>query len=301
MRKFEECKICGGEIETALVVADPDETGFGDMTIVRCRECGLRFVPDIFDDDELSIVYAHHTPDYFDAQVESGTSARRVRLKVSILKRWVPSLEGLRVLDVGAGPGHFCHAVEQEGGEAVGVEPGADAVAYGRDRWGLNMIEAMLEEYAQDAHSERFDVITSWSVVEHLVHMRSIYDAARRLLKPYGRLVVAVPNPRRINRQLAWRRALREYRRTGLARGYNVHSRCHLQLADVSHLAILTEAADMEITDVYYTDMQYHPLRKDLRGRLKYVAKAFLLRLARAIGRPDLRAGVYVTQARPKQ
>ncbi len=96
-----------------------------------------------------------------------------------------------RVLDVGCGRGVFLEALLDRGFEVHGFETsesatrGADPRA--RFRIASNLASA---DYAPAS----FDEVIIWHVLEHLVDPAGTLAEIRRLLRPDGRLVVAVPN-----------------------------------------------------------------------------------------------------------
>ena len=93
-----------------------------------------------------------------------------------------------RILDIGAGTGDFLAMAKDNDWSTVGVEPSAKA----RDiaiRKGVSFVDdtAQLEK-------QSFDVITMWHVLEHVPNLEAQVKELKRLLKPTGSLIVAVPN-----------------------------------------------------------------------------------------------------------
>jgi len=88
-----------------------------------------------------------------------------------------------RLLDVGAYCGYFVDVAGQAGFRAEGTELSAWAVAQAR-ALGVTMHDGTLAERA--ASDDRYDVVTMWDVVEHLVDPRTELEAAYRLLEPGG-------------------------------------------------------------------------------------------------------------------
>ena len=93
-----------------------------------------------------------------------------------------------RILDIGAGTGDFLAMAKDNDWSTVGVEPSSKA----RDiaiRKGVSFIDdtAQLEK-------QSFDVITMWHVLEHVPDLEAQVKELKRLLKPTGSLIVAVPN-----------------------------------------------------------------------------------------------------------
>lgn len=93
-----------------------------------------------------------------------------------------------RILDIGAGTGDFLNVAKQNGWETIGVEPSDKAKAIALKK------EVPFVEETASLESHSFDVITMWHVLEHVPDLDSQIKELKRLLKPNGSLIVAVPN-----------------------------------------------------------------------------------------------------------
>jgi ubiquinone/menaquinone biosynthesis C-methylase UbiE len=110
---------------------------------------------------------------------------------------------GRRLLDVGAYTGVFVDIAAQHGWNAWGVEPSAWAVEEAQAQ-GLQMIPGTLE--AAGLAAESFDVVTMWDVIEHVTSPLATLQAAQRVLKPGGYLVVHTMDLNSLFARLAGRR-----------------------------------------------------------------------------------------------
>jgi len=93
-----------------------------------------------------------------------------------------------KILDIGAGTGDFLLTAKNDGWETVGVEPSDRAKEIAKKK-GISFVEQISE---LENHS--FDVITMWHVLEHVPDLQLQIQELKRLLKPTGTLIVAVPN-----------------------------------------------------------------------------------------------------------
>ncbi|UTN05286.1 class I SAM-dependent methyltransferase [Flavobacterium bizetiae] len=93
-----------------------------------------------------------------------------------------------RILDIGAGTGDFLLTAKNDGWDTVGVEPSERAKNIAIQK-GISFVN---ETSALENNS--FDVITMWHVLEHVPNLELQIQELKRLLKPTGTLIVAVPN-----------------------------------------------------------------------------------------------------------
>jgi 2-polyprenyl-3-methyl-5-hydroxy-6-metoxy-1,4-benzoquinol methylase len=93
-----------------------------------------------------------------------------------------------KILDIGAGTGDFLLTAKNDGWNVIGIEPSDRAKNIGKQK-GISFAEetASLE-------NNSFDVITMWHVLEHVPNLELQIQELKRLLKPTGTLIVAVPN-----------------------------------------------------------------------------------------------------------
>lgn len=92
------------------------------------------------------------------------------------------------ILDIGAGTGDFLSVAKKDGWKAVGVEPSTKAKKIALEK------DVSFVNETNELASHSFDVITMWHVLEHVPNLEEQIKELKRLLKPSGSLVVAVPN-----------------------------------------------------------------------------------------------------------
>src|SRR3970282_850893 len=92
------------------------------------------------------------------------------------------------ILDIGAGTGDFLSVAKQNGWQTIGVEPSEKAKAIALKK------EVSFVEDTAELENHSFDVITMWHVLEHVPNLDNQIKELKRLLKPNGSLIVAVPN-----------------------------------------------------------------------------------------------------------
>jgi len=93
-----------------------------------------------------------------------------------------------KLLDIGAGTGDFLLTAKNDGWEIIGVEPSDRAKNIAKEK-GISFVEEI-----SALESNSLDVITMWHVLEHVPNLEHQIQELKRLLKPTGTLIVAVPN-----------------------------------------------------------------------------------------------------------
>lgn len=111
---------------------------------------------------------------------------KAIRDKVKLINSYQP-VKG-RILDIGAGTGDFLLECKNQNWDILGIEPNdkAKGIALGKGVKFGDTIEKL--------ESNSFDVITMWHVLEHVPDVEHQVSELKRLLKPSGTIIIAVPN-----------------------------------------------------------------------------------------------------------
>lgn len=96
-----------------------------------------------------------------------------------------------RLLDVGAGTGHFAKYMQDHDWQVIALEPDDTARKVAAEKLNLELLP--LEDLASQPTSV-FDVITLWHVLEHVHDVNGYLNQFHSILKPDGVLIIAVPN-----------------------------------------------------------------------------------------------------------
>ncbi len=101
------------------------------------------------------------------------------------------SFQTKSLLDVGCGTGDFLKIAKSNGWTITGVEPNSSARAIANTKTEDQVFDV---DQLLKFKSSSFDVITLWHVLEHLPKLQDHISLFKQLLKPNGKLVIAVPN-----------------------------------------------------------------------------------------------------------
>ena len=96
-----------------------------------------------------------------------------------------------KILDVGCGTGEFLSICKRGGWETLGIEPDQDAKALGIKNYGLSVLQ---ETALKTLPESSFDIISMWHVLEHVPNLNERLRDLKKILKPGGSIIVAVPN-----------------------------------------------------------------------------------------------------------
>jgi SAM-dependent methyltransferase len=96
-----------------------------------------------------------------------------------------------QLLEVGAGTGAFAHSMLKKGWKVTALEPDAASRQKALENYDINLLP--IEELFQ-LEPAKYEVITLWHVLEHVHDLNVYMKTFNSLLKPNGRLIIAVPN-----------------------------------------------------------------------------------------------------------
>jgi SAM-dependent methyltransferase len=194
---YDHCPVCNSS-DLADVFRVKDYSVSNEVfMIVECKSCSLRLTQDVPDQDSIGSYYK--SEDYIS---HSDTSKglinnlyQRVRKRTLKQKRkLIENTTGLKngyLLDTGSGTGAFANEMVKNGWQVTGLEPDVSARSKARELYG---IELQGLEVFYELPVSSFDAITFWHVLEHVHELNPYMETLKKLLKPKGKLFIAVPN-----------------------------------------------------------------------------------------------------------
>jgi 2-polyprenyl-3-methyl-5-hydroxy-6-metoxy-1,4-benzoquinol methylase len=195
--QFSPCPICNKEdISTLLHTKDYSLTR-KNFQIIQCAHCTLEYTYPAPNKEEIAPYY--HFPSYIshtDTKEGLLNQIYHIIRNYTLTQKtnWVQSLftghKG-QLLEVGAGTGAFAHSMLKKGWKVTALEPDDGSRQKALKIYEINLLP--IEELFQ-LEKAKYDVITLWHVLEHVHDLNAYMNTFHSLLKPNGRLIIAVPN-----------------------------------------------------------------------------------------------------------
>ncbi len=192
-----KCPVCDGEIFKPHITCVDFFVSRQQFQVHECLRCGFRFTANAEDEENSGKYY--QSEDYISHSNTSRGLVNRLYKTVrnymlgrkSYLLKKVSGLKTGKILDVGAGTGFFANQMRKKQWDVFGTEQNAHAREFAKREFNLQIAET--EELFRMG-KQSFDIITLWHVLEHIHRLRENMQAFSELLKPTGRLIIAVPN-----------------------------------------------------------------------------------------------------------
>jgi len=198
-----------------IIKTGPKSTNF--KTYISCKDylvSGEQF--DLLLDDTLDLLMTNPKPEakklasyYKSENYISHTDSKKSlldrvyqRVRSYTLKKKLKLInsfhtEEKNILDIGAGTGDFLKTCAENGWSVNGVEPNKTArnIAAKKAIHNGGLFFESIDELKKEENAFlSFDVITMWHVLEHVPNLDETIFNLKKLLKPEGVLIVAVPN-----------------------------------------------------------------------------------------------------------
>lgn len=179
----------------------------------KCQDCGLVFISPVPTKSELDKIYNYeHKSNKYDQLVSTLNPGLALVLKNGITKNLLAiwsqrvSLDRVHkaqsfqptgsVADIGCGPGLFLSGMKQHGYEIWGTEIGDKLIKIASTNTSsTNIVKGKIE----NIKIPKVNMITFWHVLEHIADYDSTINAASKLLKKDGGLIIEVPHGSSIN------------------------------------------------------------------------------------------------------
>jgi len=191
------CPLCKSpDIFSSVKCADHLVSG-ENFEVFRCSGCSFTFTQDSpeesdsgkYYESEEYISHSDSRKTLFDKMYQL---ARRIMLnrKKRIVTKICRCSTG-SILDIGTGTGHFLVSMKRAGWKTEGIELNMKAREYAASMFDLNLLSPEEIFLLPD---KSFECITLWHVLEHFHEPFKYFYEIKRLIKPEGAVIVALPN-----------------------------------------------------------------------------------------------------------
>lgn len=161
------------------------------LSVVKCSDCDLVYL-NPRPDKSLGLEYfekAYSNAEGFEEHEyyrNHDQIFRRNKVRFDTIKDLPVNRK--RVLDFGAGQGHFVKTAADHGWDAVGIELSVAAIRVAKENFDLNLLDSL------DKVEGLFDVITLWDVIEHLEDPKQTLLDLEKYLAPEGYFIIETSN-----------------------------------------------------------------------------------------------------------
>jgi 2-polyprenyl-3-methyl-5-hydroxy-6-metoxy-1,4-benzoquinol methylase len=161
-----------------------------DLALVRCKNCAMIYANPVPAEMAGEFYNNLGLPFYLSPEkLESDYASVRFERELRLFQKFCP--QGT-VLDVGCSTGAFLFQLKAHGNyQVTGTDISKPALDYARSR----NLEIISNSFLDHNFGEtRFDAITFWAVIEHLLDPKKFLSKAAALLKSGGHCFILVPN-----------------------------------------------------------------------------------------------------------
>ena len=189
------CPWCGNQTNHLYLKVKDYFLTQEEFELFQCDHCGLVFTvprpaPEVIGKYYKSEAYYSHQQNSKGFIPRVYEMVKTINLKGKVAMATSDMAKG-RLLDIGCGVGDFLLQVKKMGWEVMGIEPSEQAASIAQTRLGFTPLQPSDYNKLPD---QSFDVITMWHVLEHVDDLKFQTNEWKRLLKPGGRLIIALPN-----------------------------------------------------------------------------------------------------------
>ena len=158
-----------------------------NCAVVQCQQCSFLFIPPFY---RKQIDYTNYKSTDVTTEIKKSNQWLKIQrnlLRYQLIKKY--KKRG-KILDVGAGFGHFLLAGKQLGYDVSGVELSRANVEYAQKELDLSV---KYGDFLEQDENEKHDILTFWDVLEHIDAADRVIKKAASMLNPGGFIFIQVP------------------------------------------------------------------------------------------------------------
>ncbi len=173
-----------------------------DFIIGECKGCGLTYL--LNPPDEKEIYEDYYTIEFKGDDYRKDSPYEHLSEIFEINRQRVAFIRSLTqqvfksagnnftLLDIGCGTGLFLKSCTAAGFRVSGIDVSMNALNFARENYKLDVSSKTLDDLLKEG--KKYDIITMWHVLEHIMNPVEELKKVRGILKEGGLLIVEVPN-----------------------------------------------------------------------------------------------------------
>lgn len=195
MEVIDKCPICNSNTFNTFLNCIDYTVSRETFIIVECNSCHFKFTNPRPELNKLGDYYK--SEEYIS---HSNTSKGLINYTYQLVRKFT-LLKKLQLiskfyktgflLDIGCGTGEFLNICKNAKWNVLGIEPDQSTRKKAIESYNLNV---QPEDYLKSIPSSNFEIITMWHVLEHVPFLNERIEEIKRLIKPNGIIIIAVPN-----------------------------------------------------------------------------------------------------------
>ena len=233
-----KCSLCNSQILKKRTGSVRDNK---NLEIFECLNCGLVFLSENSHIDDKFYEDSNMHQDFDFNKWRNETLVEDMR-RFKFLEN---SLINKKILDFGSGNGGFLKFAKDISKKVLGVELEKAVISHYKEE------KIPLENYLNNIN-EKFDLITSFHVIEHIKEPLEILEKLSNLLEENGKLIIEVPNANDALLTIYENEAFSHF----------TYWSCHLYLYTRHTLELLAKKAGLEVEFIKH--IQRYPLSNHL-------------------------------------
>jgi SAM-dependent methyltransferase len=195
MEILSNCPVCNATQFSPFLTCVDHTVSRETFQIVQCNSCDFKFTNPRPEESVLggyykSEEYVSHSNTRKGFINSTYQTVRKYTLlkKLQLISKYFKTGN---ILDIGCGTGEFLNVCKNAKWKTLGIEPDPDARKMAIDNYGLDVRE---ESELKKLPDESFEIISMWHVLEHVPKLNERIEELKRLIKPNGIIIIAVPN-----------------------------------------------------------------------------------------------------------
>lgn len=187
-----KCNSCNQSSFSSLISFDDKK-----ISVKRCQNCSLislypKNKPKVISDEYINL------DDKFVTYIQKNRSSQ-YKKDLSIIKKYIK--KG-KLLDIGSSYGFFVNEANKAGFEAEGIDPSKTATLIAKKKF--PKINTVMGEFESQKITNKYDVITLYSVLEHTVDPSFVLNKINKILRNKGIVNIRVPDSDGVLVKIIW-------------------------------------------------------------------------------------------------